>query len=524
MTSFSRAVRRCIERFSWRSSAAVALLAASGCSGLSDALTGHTDVVARAAGRELRVEQLTEMIGAIPDMPADPQVVRAVTDLWVDYMLLAEAVSEDSTLAALDLEDFIQPVREQALVMELRGQVIEVDTIFDDAELDRRWSTEGPSAEIKARHILLRTATDATTEQRDSVRQEAAALRARAAGGESFAALATQFSQDPGSAVQGGDLGFFSRGRMVEQFETAAFALQPGELSEVVETPFGFHVILVEERRQPEIGTERENFRSYLVQNTIQQAEMAYLDSLSVRAGVEVVEGGMEAVKEIAARPSINLRGRAARREVASYEGGEFTAAEFAEFIRTQPPQVQTAFSTAPDDQLEEGIKQLVQMELLLAEAEEMDISLSDEEDELIRTEARTAIRELIEATGFGEAARSGATDAELDQHVMSILQGVIAGQAPYIPLGRLGFALREAYDFEVNESAVADVVTQLEAIRAAQPAPAAQQQLPAGIDQAMLDSIIAAQSAGDPAAQGAPPAGAPQPGAAPATPPGTNP
>lgn len=502
MTSFSRAIRRCIEQFHGRGAAAVALLSVAGCSGFSDALTGHTDVVARAAGRELRVQQVTEMIGAIPDVPADPQVVRAVTDLWVDYTLLARAVSEDSTLAALDMDSFIQPVREQILVEQLRAQVIQVDTVFDDAEVNRRWATEGPGAEIRARHILLRTATDASTEQRDSVRQEAEALRARAAAGESFATLATQFSQDPGSAVQGGDLGFFSRGRMVEQFEAAAFALEPGQMSPVVETPFGYHIILLEEKRQPEIGDERASFRSYLVQSTIQQAEMAYLDSLSAAANVEIKDGGTEAVKEIAARPTMNLRGRAARREIATYKGGEYTAAEFADFIRTQPQQVQNAFATAPDDQLSEGIKQLVQMELLLGEAESRGLEITAAEEADIRQQAQAAIRELVMATGFADAARAGATETELDEHVLSLMQAVIAGQAPYIPLGRLGFALREAYDFEVNETAIATVVGQLEQIRAAQPAPA---QLPAGIDQATLDSLIAeAQRAAPEAAPGA--------------------
>ena len=501
MTSFSRAIGRCITQSPWRASAAVVLFTATGCSGLSDALTGHTDVVARAAGQELRVEQLTNMVGAVPDIPADPQVVRAVTDLWVDYTLLAAAVSEDSTLAALDLEQFIEPVREQALVMQLRDQVIQADTVFDDAEIARRWETEGPSAEIRARHILLRTATDASTEQRDSVRQEAESLRSRAAGGESFAELAAQHSQDTGSAVQGGDLGFFSRGRMVEQFEEAAFALEAGQLSDVVETPFGFHVILVEERRQPEIGGELENFRNYLVQTALQDAEVAYLDSLSASAGIEIQEGGLAAVKEIAAQPSINLRGRAARREIATYDGREFTAADFADFVRMQQPQVQNAFATAPDDQLEEGIRQLVQMELLLVEAEKLGISISEAEDTQIRTEARMAIQELLDATGFAEAGRAGATETELDQHVAAIVEGVISGQAPYIPLGRLGFALRDAYDFEINAPAIVAVTAQLEQIRAAQPAPPATQQLPEGIDPALLDSLLNAQPAEVPAA-----------------------
>ena len=91
----------------------------------------------------------------------------------------------------------------------------------------------------------------------------------------------------------------------------------------------------------------------------------------------------------------------------------------------------------------------------------------------------------------------------------MSILQAVVSGQAPYIPLGRLGFALREVYDFEVNEAAIAEVAAQLEQIRAAQPAPQAAP-MPGGIDQATLDSLIAAQSAGEPAPDAAAPAAPP--------------
>jgi hypothetical protein len=81
-------------------------------------------------------------------------------------------------------------------------------------------------------------------------RQKAEDLLRRVRAGEDFAALAKEYSEDPGSRAQGGDLGWFGRGQMVKPFEDAAFALKEGEVSGVVESPFGFHIIKVEERRR----------------------------------------------------------------------------------------------------------------------------------------------------------------------------------------------------------------------------------------------------------------------------------
>ena len=88
-----------------------------------------------------------------------------------------------------------------------------------------------------------------TETERDRVRTQLAELRERVLKGEKFSMLATLYSQDPGSAKKGGELGFFSRGDMVGEFESAAFALKPGEMSPIVETQFGFHIIQLIERR-----------------------------------------------------------------------------------------------------------------------------------------------------------------------------------------------------------------------------------------------------------------------------------
>ena len=103
--------------------------------------------------------------------------------------------------------------------------------------------------QVRARHILVKVAPDAAAEAKAAARKKAEELLAKVKAGADFAALAKERSDDPGSAAKGGDLGLFPRGRMTPAFEEAAFALQAGGVSDVVETPFGFHVIKVEEHR-----------------------------------------------------------------------------------------------------------------------------------------------------------------------------------------------------------------------------------------------------------------------------------
>lgn len=110
--------------------------------------------------------------------------------------------------------------------------------------------------QVRARHILIKADAEADEATKAAAKAKAEQARARALRGEDFAKLARTLSEDTGSAVRGGDLGYNTKGQMVAPFDEAQFALKPGELSEVVESRFGYHVIKVEGVREGDVPLE----------------------------------------------------------------------------------------------------------------------------------------------------------------------------------------------------------------------------------------------------------------------------
>jgi parvulin-like peptidyl-prolyl isomerase len=114
---------------------------------------------------------------------------------------------------------------------------------------EQRSSLYNMPEQVRARHILLSLGAEASAEEAAAVELRASEILTQIREGADFAALASELSEDPGSKSNGGDLGFFARGQMVKEFEDAAFSLEPGTVSELVKTEYGYHVIRVEEHR-----------------------------------------------------------------------------------------------------------------------------------------------------------------------------------------------------------------------------------------------------------------------------------
>jgi peptidyl-prolyl cis-trans isomerase C len=135
----------------------------------------------------------------------------------------------------------------------LQKEVLSKVTVSDKeakAYYDKNVDLFKSPEQVKARHILIQVPKEASEDDKKKLKEKAEELNKQVKAGEDFAKLAEANSDDPGTKAKGGDLGFFSKGAMVPAFEQAAFSLKPGEVSGVVESDFGYHIIKVDEKKE----------------------------------------------------------------------------------------------------------------------------------------------------------------------------------------------------------------------------------------------------------------------------------
>ncbi|MFW5684852.1 MAG: peptidylprolyl isomerase [Spirochaetota bacterium] len=193
-------------------------------------------------------------------------------------------------------EELRVQVERNALIQQLIEQAVGETTPVTDEEVQAFYD-ENPQffaqdEQVAARHILISTEELEGDEAIEEARGRAEAVRQELLEGADFAELARERSEGP-SGPRGGELGTFGRGQMVAPFEEAAFSLEEGEISEVVQTQFGFHVIQVTEKIESgNVPVEQvtPNIRQYLGQQRQADALGHYVDELREEAEIEVTE------------------------------------------------------------------------------------------------------------------------------------------------------------------------------------------------------------------------------------------
>jgi peptidyl-prolyl cis-trans isomerase C len=194
--------------------------------------------------------------------------------------------------------------RSQALARAYVGDLQKnADKLVTDSDVEKYYNEHKDEfQEAKVRHILISTqeehseddghghgkadaAKDAKGLTKEQARQKAQGVLDRVRKGEDFARLAQEFSDDPGSKDKGGLYDFFPRGTMVPEFENAAFTVKPGEISDLVETEYGYHIIKVEEQRTAMLTDQatRQKIVEKLKQEKLENRIKEIADSSSVR-------------------------------------------------------------------------------------------------------------------------------------------------------------------------------------------------------------------------------------------------
>jgi len=211
------------------------------------------DVIAKIGGEEITKTDLAERIKAYPPQFAEALKQKEnkirVLDQMIDEKLILAAAKKEGYEKNKEFKTQIQNAEAQLLVNLYVRDKIEKNTTVTDAEV-RRFYDANPAQfqaveQRKARHILVKSEA------------EAQAILKQLKGGADFVALAKQKSQDP-TAQNGGDLGWFTKGQLVPDFERAVFALSKGKLSGVVRTQFGFHIIRLDDvSMRPKLDFEK---------------------------------------------------------------------------------------------------------------------------------------------------------------------------------------------------------------------------------------------------------------------------
>lgn len=186
-----------------------------------------------------------------------------------------------------DVQDYFDKVQQKIAGKNLGLDAKDEDEIANLAKYLNRMSSE----QIRARHILIQVPKDASMETKSAALRRIKQAQAELKKGAEFDEMAKKYSDDPGSKARGGDLGMFSKGDMVPEFEKVAFSLNVGQVSEPVLTDFGYHLIRVEEKRaSKKIAFEdiKGDLRELLAQKAAQKRYESWVKDLKAKASITV--------------------------------------------------------------------------------------------------------------------------------------------------------------------------------------------------------------------------------------------
>ena len=448
-----------------RRSCLVLVLAIMGCGPLRDAFSPRAEVIARANDQTLSVERVADWAGSSKQVPLEALALSRLSHVWVDYALFAQALA-----AGKDLRDSATMTAAMwPIVSQLKWERLH-DRLVSQGDLTpQQVDSVYAAGQLRIfQHILVQVPPNSTPDVEAQKRRKAEQLlpQARSAGTR-FGQLASANSDDPGSKVQGGTLGLTARGQFVPAFEDAAWQLKPGEVSGVVKSPFGFHII-----RRPPLAEVRESFRSGVQERIAGRTDSLYLDSLAIKKKIEPVSRAPEYVR--AAMQDLEAA-RTSNRVLVDYRGGSLRVKNLVRWLSALDPQVAQSLPQASDDQIKQFLKAIAQRDLLIQQADSAKVMLTQQDWQQIRAEHDSAIMmlgsilnispQMLRDSASSQEERTNIAMARVNDYVDRVLQG----RARFFPVPPfLGETLREKARWSVDEAGVRRAVERAQEIRTA--------------------------------------------------------
>ena len=249
------------------------------------------DVLEEMIGRELLLQEGSKHLPADIDKKTQAQIETVKKQLGGEDQF-KQTMSE----SGITPEEYAKRVHDNVIVQETIQQIVDKEVKVTPEEI-KSFYDQNPDQfrqpeSVRASHILIRVPPGASDDVKKEKRAQIEAARSLVKGGEKFADVARKVSEDPGSGAKGGDLGFFPRGAMVPEFDAAAFSLKTNELSEIITTQFGYHVLLVTDRKAAQtvpFDQVKEELGQFLKQRKGNDVARNHVAELRKTAKVEIL-------------------------------------------------------------------------------------------------------------------------------------------------------------------------------------------------------------------------------------------
>jgi len=424
---------------------AVALLGTAGLAGC-DAFSAQSNVVATSAGRKLETDRLVSMLTSIR-APVTPEAAEVITDIWVNMNLFAEArvngiMSKDSAAVARVMWPQILQSRMQAWQDTLKERRPKPTETSADSAYD------AGTARV-FQHIIV---TPAGTSAADTAaaRSKITGVLAQVRKGGDFGALAKNNAD-----ASKDDMGYLPvgpRGQFVKEFEEPAWGLEPGQVSDVVQSSFGFHLI-----RRPPKDEARARFTTWLQTELAKKADSSYVADLAKSNNMKLQPNAVKFVKEAV----VNLdHARKNGQKLATYRGGAFTVSDFARWLEALPAGASRQIANTPDSLLTPFLEGLTQNVLVIRDMDSAKVQVPAANWQALQLAYRATVDQLASSMGLADSAVSDSTKpkaARLDSaasRVNRFMDQLLAGQAQFRPLPPpLAGHLREAGTYKINKA-----------------------------------------------------------------------